>query len=485
MIIDKIRKWREDPVYFVRDQFGVEPDDWQKDVLMAFPKHQRLAMKASKGVGKSAILSWLAWNFLASRPDPKLAATSISAENLSDGLWAEMAKWQAKSPYLTQMFEWTKTRIFYKNKPETWFMSARAWSKSAASDQQANALAGLHADYIMFILDESGAIPDSVMAAAEAALASGKECKLIQSGNPTHLEGPLYRACTTESHLWHVTEISSDPDNPKRSSRVSIDWAREQIEKYGRDNPWVLVNVFGKFPPASMNTLLGPDEVREAMKRQIHKPEYEFAQKRLGVDCARFGTDSTIIFPRQGLRAFKYIEMKGARSNEIAARIALAKSRWNSELEFIDGTGGFGSGVVDSLLQAGHSPQEIHFSSKATDEAYYNKRSEMWFNMAEWIKRGGALPMDAELIKELTAPQYTFKNGRFILEPKEQIKERLGFSPDKADALCLTFAWSEMPGMQSMDYLKMQNLKPKSDWDPFVDRDTSSNHKSDWDPSDA
>ncbi len=129
-------------------------------------------MKACKGPGKTAVEAWLAWNFLLTRPHPKVAATSITADNLADNLWAEMAKWRARSPMLQRGFEWTKTRIFSRHHPETWWMSARSWAKTADSQQQGNTLAGLHADYVLFILDESGGIPDSVMASAEAALSS-------------------------------------------------------------------------------------------------------------------------------------------------------------------------------------------------------------------------------------------------------------------------------------------------------------------------
>jgi len=462
-----INKWANDPVAFVREVFQTEPDFWQCDVLKGIVKNQRTAMQASKGVGKSALLAWVGWWFLVTRPHPKIAATSISWDNLSDGLWTEMAKWQSKSELLKHQFTWTKTRIFNKEFPETWYMTARTWSKSADSSQQADTLAGLHADFLMFILDEVGGIPDGVMAAAEAGLASGIETKIIMAGNPTHLEGPLYRAATTERHLWAVTEITSDPDSDKRSNRVSLQWAKEQRDKYGADSPWYIVNVLGKFPPTSINSLLGPDEVTAAMKRGLRLQDYEHAQKRLGVDVARFGTDRTCIFPRQGLRAFKPHVMMGARSNEIAARVAMARSKWGSEMEFIDGTGGFGSGVVDSLIQSGLAPQEIHFSGKATDQAYFNKRAEMWFRMSNWIKRGGCIPENSELVRELTAPTYSFKDGKFLLEPKEQIKERLGFSPDLADALALTFALDEMPSSNS-PYAYLNNSgKAKAEYDPL------------------
>lgn len=425
-------------------------------------------MKACKGPGKTTLLSWIAWNFLATRPHPKVAATSITADNLADGLWPEMSKWQRRSEFLTQKFTWTKTRIFSNDAPETHWMSARTWPKGADSSQQADTLAGLHADYLLFILDEVGGIPDAVMAAAEAGLATGIETKILMAGNPTHLEGPLYRACTTERHLWHVVEITSDPEDPKRTPRVSVQWAREQIEKYGRDNPWVLVNVFGKFPPSSINSLLGVEEVTVAMKRALREDSFTWSQKRLGIDVARFGDDRTVIFPRQGLMAFKPAEMRGARNPEIAARVAAAKAKWGSEREFVDGTGGYGAGVVDCLLQAGFNPVEVQFAGKPINEKYLNKRAEMWFMMAEWVKRGGALPNIPELVRELSSPTYSFSNtGKFLLEPKLQIKERLGFSPDMADALALTFAEVDQPAGNSM--LALFN-KPKiqSEWDPFA-----------------
>lgn len=467
--LDTIIRWRRDPVTFVRECFGAEPDLWQAEILQAFPNNNRLAMKAAKGCGKTTLLSWLAWNFLATRPMPKVVATSISEDNLSDGLWAEMAKWQAKSKYLREKFQWTKTRITCVDHPETWFMSARTWSKSADPAKQADTLAGLHAEHLLFILDEVGGIPDSVMAAAEAGLATGGDTKLLMAGNPTNLEGPLYRACTNERALWFVREITGDPDDPMRAPRISEQWARDQIQKYGRDNPWVLVNVFGKFPPGSLNTLLGIEEVETAMRRNTTVDKYEFAQKRLGVDVARFGDDKTVIFPRQGLMGFRPVEMRNARSNDVAARIMQAKAKWDSEIEFIDDTGGYGAGVIDALLQAGGSPIGVQFAGKAVDSRYLNKRAEMWFLMAEWIKRGGTLPNIPELVGELTTPTYTFKNGKFQIEEKDQIKDRLGRSPDLADALCLTFALPEMPAQIRLPGVDLGYGKMKYEYDPLAE----------------
>lgn len=437
---DKIRLWRNRPDLMVRDLFGAVPDPWQDEVLKAFPTNQRIAMKASKGPGKSTLLAWCAWNFLLTRPHPKIAATSVSGDNLRDGLWSEMAKWRQQSPLLQEAFVWQKERIFAKDFPETWWMSARQWSKSADSNSLGNTLAGLHADYIMFILDESGGLPDAIMASAEAALSSCKEGHILQAGNPTHLEGPLYRACTSERGMWHVVEITSDPDDPSRSPRVSKKWAEDQIKAYGRENPWVLVNVFGKFPPSSFNALIGPEEVKEAINRKYHVGEFSNHPVILGVDVARFGDDSSIIFSRQGLIADFPTQYRGLNSIQGAEEVIRKWNEHQADACFIDNTGGFGAGWIDNIINLGKNPIGIHFSQSSSSPRYANKRAEMAFELIEWIKKGGLIPDIPELSKALCQTTYTFKGEQLLLEPKLDVKEKLGFSPDHMDALMLTFA---------------------------------------------
>ena len=444
---ERIRLWREQPVAMVRDLFNVTPDAWQEEVLADFRHNPKQAMKACAGPGKTSVLAWLSWNFLLTRPHPKILATAISGDNLRDNLWTEMEKWRLKSPLLDQCFEWQAERIFSRESPNTWFMAARKWSKSATPEQQGNTLRGLHGEYVMIVVDESGGIPQSVMATAENIGSSAKEWHIIQAGNPTHLEGPLYAACTTAREQWKVYEITGDPDDPKRSPRVSIQWARDQIKQYGADNPWVLVNVFGKFPPSSLNSLIGPDEVNAALGKHLSRDKYEHAARVLGVDVGRFGDDPSIIFPRQGLASFTPIVLRNATSTHGAG---VVMTRWNdfygdgkntkADAAFVDGTGGFGAGWIDVMRDLGRSPFDVQFAGKPNDPKYFNKRAEIWFEGTQWVKDGGALPNVPELVAEMTVPTYTFKGDRLIVEDKDQIKLRLGRSPNYADALFTTFA---------------------------------------------
>jgi len=227
--------------------------------------------------------------------------------------------------------------------------------------------------------------------------------------------------------------------------------------------------ILGHFPSTAINSLLSLEEIETAMERtRVVIEDIQHHEKRLGVDVARGGLDSTVIFPRQGLMAYRYVKMRGATGPEIAARIMRAKSKWGADSEFIDDTGGFGASVIDSLTLGGESPQGIHFAGKSSDPQYFNKRSEMWFEMAKWIKRGGCLPRCDTLKKELLAPTYFFKNGKFALEEKDQIKKRLGFSPDIADALALTFAVVDLPRNNIYTKLVYGNRNNyRSDYNPF------------------
>jgi phage terminase large subunit len=152
-------------------------------------------------------------------------------------------------------------------------------------------------------------------------------------------------------------------------------------------------------------------------------------------------------------------------SVDIATAVIRAKVKWGSELEFIDATGGWAAGAADVLRDSGYIIHNVQFASPALDRRYANRRAECWFQMADAIKTGTALPNIPEMVPELTAPTYLFRKGQFVLEEKDQIKARIGVSPDLADALATTYALPEMPA-KALERLR-QSSKVKRDADPF------------------
>lgn len=473
----KLREWKHDPIKFVRDVFKVEPDAWQLDTLslLGKPGRKRIAMKACAGPGKTALLAWAGWHrltcFAAKNEHPKGAAVSITSDNLRDNLWTELARWQNESPFLLHAFQWQKERIFAKDHPETWFLAAKGWSKTADMDAIGRTLSGMHSRFPFYLIDESGDIPPQMMRSAEQGLTSCEDGCILTAGNTTSQTGLLYEVSTRNRDQWKVISITADPDDPKRTPRVDIEWAREQIALYGRDNPWVMAYILGQFPSGAINALLSIEDVEAAIGRRPVPGSYEWAQKRLGNDVARFGDDRTVTFPRQGLVAFQPIVQRHKRDSAVSVAIAgtviQKKAEWGSEMEFFDDTVGWAHGAVDVMRANGHSPVAVEFNGTSINPRFYNKRAEMWWNMAEWVKAGGCLPPIPELIGEMTSATYFFApNGKLQIESKDQIKKRLGKSPDLADALALTFALPDMPG--EMGGLRIPKGQTKRDYDPYA-----------------
>lgn len=437
----QLARWREQPQVMVRELFGATPDPWQDEALASFPTTPRIAMKASKGPGKSTVLAWLAWNFLLTRPHPNISATSISGDNLRDNLWKELAVWRNKSELLKSLFEWQTERIFFKGHPATWFMSARSWSKTADKEQLGNTLAGLHSKYVMAIMDESGAMPTAIMGSAEGIFAGAEEAHIVQAGNTNSLEGALYEACVKQKHLWRVIVISGDPDDPKRSTRVPIEWAREMIAAHGRSSPFIKVLLLGEWPKASVNALLGPEDVERAMARKYQEHDIASSPRILGVDVAGDGDDASVIYPRQGLVAFAPKVMRNVTGEVGAGQVARVWRDWDVDAVFIDNTGGWAGVWRHTLSLMNRSPIPVGFAESAMDRQYANRRAEMYFLMAKWVRDEGALVgAPPELLGELTQTNYTYYGDQLILEPKPIIKAKLGRSPDLADGLALTFA---------------------------------------------
>jgi hypothetical protein len=215
------------------------------------------------------------------------------------------------------------------------------------------------------------------------------------------------------------------------------------------------------------NILLSMADVEEASKRQISIDAYEFSAKVIGIDVARQGSDRSVIYKRQGLVAFEPLVFKNMDGMTLAGAVAQQIEQWQPDAVFIDGSGGYGAGVIDRLRQLGHNVIEVQFGGKASDHRFVNKRSEMWVKMAEWIKTGGAIPNRQTLKVDLTAPTYTHANaaGKLQLEPKDAIKKRIGYSPDEGDGLALTFAFPVAP--RSNNLITRSHNKPRNEYNPY------------------
>lgn len=448
----RIAEWRNDAVRFVRDVFGAQPDAWQEDALRAVVTDPKVAMAACKGPGKSCLLAWVVWWFLATHLDAQVAAVSITADNLRDGLWKELAVWRDRSQLLQRAFEQSAERIKSNDKPDTWFASARAFAKDADPSAQAASLAGLHGKHILIVLDEIGDYPSGVLPTAEAIFSTvDQHARLVVAGNPTSTKGPLY-GIVSNPVGWKLITITGDPDDPKRSPRIDIDWARREIDKHTRDNPWVMVNILGQFPPGGTMQLIGANMVTAAMRRDTPALAYRDGARVWGLDPARFGDDEIALARRQGSHVWPFTTWRNLNGTQLGDRVAhliheSAEANEPPDCIFVD-VGGVGSSAYDRLCALGFDQlvQPVDFGGGADRaDLYANKRAEMWLALKEWLERGAAvLPNDPILAAELQGPEYDFrvvnKHSVYILESKADMKARGAQSPNRGDALALTFA---------------------------------------------
>lgn len=437
-----LRRWAAEPHTFVRQCFGATPDPWQDQELAALPQHDRIALAGSKGCAKTAFMSWAIWWSLVTQPGCKIPATSINGAQLRDGLWAELAMWQGRAPLLQELFHWSAERIVRKTQPGVWFAAARTWNRDADPHTQAQALAGYHGKNMLFVIDEAGGVPAALLSTADAVLATKKEgdqVRVLIGGNTTSTKGALYQAVGKQRDIWHCRRITSDPDDPDRTPRVSAEWARQQIKAYGRDNPWVKINVFAEFPEQALGKLLSLADMEAAEERAGIEDSNE--PLVLGVDVGMV-QDAAVIYPRRGRLLYEPTVFRGASTIKIAGEVVKMAHELGATTVFVD-SGGPGVGVVDQCRALGLNVVPIFFGACADDPTRYaNKRMEMYARFATWVQEGGAIERCPELVQDVLEPEIGWNlKGQQILEPKDNVKERLGRSPDWGDGAVLTFAY--------------------------------------------
>jgi len=251
-------------------------------------------------------------------------------------------------------------------------------------------------------------------------------------------------------HDFQMTPEEADYCESFDLDLEQVYWMRTKIDTdFAGDKDW-----FNQEYPATADMAflkVGHQPLIQTLKVQRARKVKEAHQSRIGahvvgVDPARFGDDSTVIIHRQGRVAWGKETMDQQDTMAVAGRCArMLQDDPTIRMMFID-IGGLGAGIYDRLVELGFSERitPVNFGERASDtRKYFNKRSEMWGEMAEWLHDPitPCIPDDDQLHGDLTAPSFTWSsNGQMKLDPKEKIKKDIGRSPDDGDALALTFA---------------------------------------------
>lgn len=472
--------------YFKRWIDRIEPDGEEECMCISI-EHPSHCYQANDFIvtHNSAQVCWVSQWAMCTRLNTRGVITAGTEPQLRTKTMPEFAKWY-QLLICKHWFVNTATS-FYAADPElagTWRLDAIPWNEN-----NPEAFAGLHnlGNRIVAIFDEASQIATPIWDTTDGIMTDADtEVVWCDYGNPTRGEGRFYENHHSRSH--RIDAKSIDSRDVAITDKAKL---KEQVDDYGEDSDYVRMMIRGLFPRASSMQFIAHDIVANARKRDVHVPLDE--PLIMGVDCARFGDDETVIAFRKGrdARIIPWKRWRGIRdvndSTDIIAFIADAIRAYHVDAVFIDG-GNVGGPIIDGLrklgfgqvteVMFGKAADRVNFATDAT--RYANKRSEMWGNMKVGLN-GLAIPDDDDLETELTSVFYGFretaKGTEVMLERKEHMRERGVKSPDAADALALTYAYPVMPRKRAEDAggpLEMyqghgvhQGSAARNDYDPL------------------
>lgn len=428
--VDFIDAYRDNPVLFVREVLKADPLPWQEDFLRAVARgERRISVRAGHGVGKSTACSWaLIWHMVTRYPQ-KSVVTAPTAAQLFDALYSELKAWINKlPPILKDLFEVFSDRINLKDAPESSFISART-----SSAERPEALAGVHSENVLLIVDEASAVPEQVFEAAAGSM-SGHSATTILISNPTRNSGLFYKTHHELASDWFRLHVSCI-----NIPLVSADFVRQIEATYGRESNAFRIRVLGEFAVADDDTLISADLVESAMTRDIVAGDEPMVY---GLDVARFGTDRTALCKRRGNVVVEIKYWGGLDLMQTVGAVVNEANKDGPEEICVD-TIGLGSGVADRLREQGYNVRDVNVSESSAMNPNANRlRDELWLSVKDWLAtRAVKIPKDDTLRHELVTPRYNFtSNGKIVVESKDSLKRRGYRSCDLADSLCLTFA---------------------------------------------
>lgn len=467
-LAEHIARFRNDPLGFVMfvfpwGQAGTKlatktgPEPWQKDLLVALGAHCRMnadlrelgldyevwrsAIASGHGVGKSAIVAWLIYWLMSTRPDCRGVVTANTGAQLETRTWPELSKWHDLA-INKHWFTWTASSFFFSQYPEekrkNYMVSAQTVSKD-----NTEAFQGLHNEgsAVFVMKDEASGIDEKIYEVAEGALTDGEPFS-FDFGNPTQPQGPFFDAFSKHANIYtYLRHVDS-----REVSHTNKNQLQNIIDKYGPESDQAKYRVYGQFPTRSYNGFITPEEVRAAQERK----EYGDPDTALimGIDVARYGDDDTVFLFRRGrdARSIPMLTFNGLDTTQVTEQVAIQVAKYKPDGIIVESIGP-GVGVIDQLRARNIRVIEVHPGSRADKyQVFANKRAEWWSRMKDWLDHG-CLPMDPELDEQLTTITYFLNKSTNLMqmESKADMKERGLVSPDKADALALTFATKISP----------------------------------------
>src|SRR5712691_1342825 len=297
----RVDRWRTEPVRFVMEALGAEPEPWQCDVLDALQEHDNVAVRACHGVGKTACEAWAILHFLLTHPYAKVPTTAPTLRQVREVLWGEVHRWwraaTPRLPWLTQQFDLQRTRLAYTDHAAEWF------AVGVASSEALN-IEGFHAEDLLIVFDEAKGIPRPTWEAVHG-MRTTRNAKMLVASTPGGPAGEFHKVFTAYRQTWqslfviHPEALRERLGRPATayhssrgtyySSRVRPEWVRERELEWGLDSPVYIARAVGDFPDVADDVLVPYSWLSEAEDRETGGE----GETWVACDVARYGRDRT------------------------------------------------------------------------------------------------------------------------------------------------------------------------------------------------
>lgn len=437
-------------MWWIEKVLGIELWSKQRQIARAVRDNRQVAVRSCHGPGKTKIASCIVMWFLYCLPESRVVTTATKWSQVKALLWHEVNQ-NFNGAQIAGGLGGTCLQTELK------LPDGRYALGLSTRPGQEESFQGHHAPHILLLYDEASGVPGPVYEAGEGYMTTTGARKLM-IGNPTRAEGEFYKAFNADRAKYKTIHISAF-DTPAFTGEavsdnllrhlVSKQWVEERRSWEG--TPLWDIKVLGNFSKTSDDNVIALYIVEEAQAEEDH-PVRPDRKAVIGVDVARFGSDETVISIREErnvrIHSIYHGQDTTATIGETIRAYKEASDGPGSARVVVDDVG-VGGGVTDGLRAqgvpvTGHNGGESPYEP----EEFPNRRSELWFEVAEELKTCSLDP-DEQLAADLVAPKYKVDGqGRRVVEPKDITKKRLGRSPDRADSVLLTFVPEEDEGSE-------------------------------------
>lgn len=440
-LIQHLKRWRKDPIAFIREVLKVEPTHQQLAMIEAVVAHRFVAIRSGNKVGKTAVCAWLTIWFMCCFKSARVPCTSPSEGQLIRGIWQEVGKWYRKLPtFFKDKFILGATALTHKEYKTSW----QAYIKTATKENP-EVLSGAHSNNIFLIFDEGSGIDREIVDNVLPLLGS-VNAYCIMTGNPLRTSGYFFDLFHGKPSIFKKQLHYSAEESPLMPKATLDAW----IEAYGsKEHSYYKIHALGDFPESDSDQLIPLYSVSDAVDNSIvldtddddeDKPDIIW-----GIDIG-LDHDASVIAKRQGRKLYdlkKFVMVK-----DTVKLSGLIREEYNNTPDdkkpfniLVDEIG-IGRGTLDTLAAWGLPVQGVNVGTAASDsKRFANLKAELWYKCKDWFLLDKPdIPDDRDLVTDLVTPKYqTNPSGKLKIESKDQIRKRLGRSTDCGDGLVLTF----------------------------------------------